>query len=192
MRLRQWLPLLISLMALLAAASALGISRESRQLAASEITVEEADALLTPTRLEGSQQLQFLAIFEVNILNENGPSVTLQKIAADPGAGFLVALKGHQVLAKDIACTAFPVNATVSEVQQNPSILKQSLANDLEQSKLALTIEPGKSKTVRFGVLMEVFDRLNQPIADMVLISAAFKFDNGRQKIFRKAIPLQP
>jgi hypothetical protein len=186
--------MLIGLIALAVAVMALFSARTAQQLALSEVTLEERSPLLTPVFNEGTNTWSYLAIYDVNITNVSGPEVKLTSISKEnSGTGFLVPLKGEEVLNTPLPYKAFMVEPTLSQIMADPKLLKTIVEQDMGQSvSLNVDLPPGASKSVRFGVSIAAYDNSNQPIAQVVLLSYRFQFDNGKSLLFRRGFPVQP
>ncbi len=191
---RSLYAILIALVALLVAVIALVNSKEAKQLALSEVSLEEGDAITQPIYDQAENRFYYLALYEVHITNLSGPTVILKEISppADD-AGLVVALKGDQVAAVDLKPLPFRIDYTLREIRENPRLLKDLTANQLEPGKLLnIAIKPGATKTVRFGVNLYPYDAQGQSLADMVLLSFRLVFDNGKAQLFRRGFPIMP
>jgi hypothetical protein len=186
--------MLVGVIALALAVVALYNAQVAKNLALSEVTLEERSPLLTPVFNEESGTWSYLAIYEVSLTNTSGPAITLASISKETsGAGFLVPLKGEEVVGTLLKYKAFMVEPTLPDIMANPKLLKSIVGNDMGESKVMnLPLAPGVSKSVRFGVSIDAYDSANQPVAQVVLLSFRFLFDNGKTLIFRRGFPIQP
>ncbi len=185
---------LISLVALLVSTIALYNAKNARQIALSEISVEERNSLITPVFDQQEGKWSYLAIYEMSVSNLGGPDVTLESVSkVTEGAGFLVPLSGQEILNETLKYKAFFVKPTLDEIRTNPKLLKTISQSDISATApLNLLIKNGESKTIRLGVLLDAFNKENKPIARVVLLSYRLNFSNGKSIIFRRGFPLQP
>lgn len=186
--------MLVGVVALALAVLALYNAQVAKNLALSEITLEERSPLLTPVYNEEKGTYTFLAIYEVSLTNTSGPAVTLTSISKEmSGAGFLVPLNGEEVAGTVLDYKAFIVNSTLTEIMANPKLLKSIVEKDMGEScAMNLPLAPGASKSVRFGVSVNAYDSAGGPVAQVVLLSYRLSFDNGKSLIFRRGFPIQP
>lgn len=186
--------ILIAVVALLLSILAFLNSKQAKDLALSEIAIEEGATWIQPVYDEETNRFYHLAFYEVHVSNLSGPSIILKQIAPpSDDAGFIVALKNQQVQPTDLQAQAFYLHRTLQEVQTNPKLLKEVATDALNaQRMLNLAIKPGESKTVRFGVNLYPYDAQGQQLADMALLSFRFIFDNGKTHLFRRGFPILP
>lgn len=186
--------MLVGVIALALAAFALYNAQAAKNLALSEVSLEERSPLLTPVFNQENGTWSFLAIYEVSLTNTSGPEVILTSISKETsGAGFLVPLKGEEVMGVVLDYKAFVVEPTLADIMANPKLLSGITEKDMGPSvALNLTLAPGVSKSVRFGVSLNPYDGTGQPVAQVVLLSYRLSFDNGKSLIFRRGFPIQP
>ncbi len=193
--------LLISLVALLVATVALFTAKQIRQdvqqvrqVALSEIEVTERNSLITPILDEESKRYRYLAIYEVGVTNLGGPDIVINELGKlTTGAGFIVLLKGDEVVSANPKYKAFLVEPTLQEIGANPKLLKTIMEKDMgEFTKLDLPLPFGSTKTLRFGVVLDAYDEANTPLANVLLLSYQLKFGNGKSYLFRRGFPIQP
>lgn len=187
--------LIIAVAGLVLAIVALNKAKEAKQLAISEVQIEETGSLITPVLdQEKNNAWSYLALYEIQISNLGGPSVTLENIAKhDEETGFLVLLKDQQVLLDTIEYRSIVCDRSLAEIRANPGVLKNLFNSDMGGSaNVNLIIDPGESKTLRFGVRAFPYNEENKPIADMLLLSYRLRFDTGKHYIFRRAFPIRP
>ncbi|NOY59920.1 MAG: hypothetical protein GXO75_13470 [Calditrichaeota bacterium] len=185
---------LISLLALIVAAVALYNAGIARQIALSQISVEERNSLATPVFDQQKGTWSYLAIYEVSVNNLGGPDITLDNVSkVSEGAGFLVLLRGQEIVNSALNYKAFLVKPTIGEIRANPKLIKTVAQTDIGAViPLNLLIKNGESKTIRLGVLLDAYDKENKPIARVVLLSYRFNFSNGKSYLFRRGFPIQP
>ena len=184
----------LALLALIMAFMARSDARRALNTALSEIEIEERNALTLPIYDEGTQKYSYLAIYEVSVNHCSGPAITLERLEkASLGSGYLVALQGTEVVPVDFASKFFLVSQSLNEIRRNPRMLKEITASDIgDYAQLDLELGVEQTKTVRFGVLLDVYDPVLESRAEVVLISYRFVFSNGKTSIFRRALPIQP
>jgi len=193
-RIRSIYSLLIALVALLIAVVAWVNSREARELALSEIALEEGSSLTIPVYDESQGRYSFVALYEVHVENLGGAAVKLEWLSpGDGAAGFLVTLKDGQVAAASLDAFAFLVDQPLAEIEKDGKKLQAAFQNKMkEHTPLELTIAAAESRIVRFGVHLSPYDAQNKPLVDMALLSFRFMFDNGKSQIFRRGFPITP
>ncbi|NIA31584.1 MAG: hypothetical protein GWP06_16960, partial [Actinobacteria bacterium] len=122
----------ISLLALIVAAVALYNAGIARQIALSQISVEERNSLATPVFDQQEGKWSYLAIYEVSVGNLGGPDVTLENVSkVSEGAGFLVPLRGQEIVNETLKYKAFLVKPTIGEIRANPKLLKTIAQADM-------------------------------------------------------------
>ncbi len=193
--------LLIALVALLVATIALFTAKQVRQsvqeikqVALSEIEVTERNSLLTPILDEENKRYRYLAIYEIGVTNLGGPDIVINELAKlTTGSGFIVMLKGDEVVSANPNYRAFLVEPTLQEIGANPKLLKALMEKDMGESlKLDLALPFGATKTLRFGVVLDAYRQDNSPLANVVLLSYQLRFSNGKSYLFRRGFPIQP
>ena len=186
--------MLIALVALALAVVALYSAHDARKLALSEITVEERVPLLTPIFNEETGTWSYIALYDVNITNMCGPDIILTSISKETtGGGFLVPLKGEEIISCPMTYKAFVVEPSFKEIMANPRLLKTLFHNDMgESAAVDLHLAAGATKSVRFGVSLDAYDSAKQPLAQVVLVSFRLLFNNGKSYLFRRGVPVQP
>jgi hypothetical protein len=185
---------LLSVIAIALSAIALFNANSAKKLALSEITVEEQNSLTTPVFDQSSQSWSFIALYELNVTNQSGPAATIEQLAkVNEGSGFIVPLKGQEILGNKIEHSAFLFNNPIAEIQANPRLLKDVTKNDIgESAQIAVHLENGSSKAVRFGVSLKAYNEENEPLAQVVLVSFKLIFDSGKTYTFRRGFPIPP
>jgi len=184
----------ISLFALIVATIALFIAKETKQLALSEITVEDRNSLVTPVFDQELGQWSYLAIWELSVTNQSGPPISLKSIEkVKEGSGFLVPLLKQEIVSKNIPYKSFLCDHSITEIRSNPKILKEVASKDMgEEAKVNLPISPGESKTIRLGITLKPYGDNNRPLASVILVSYKLQFSNGKSYVFRRGFPIQP
>ncbi len=192
MKIKSVLLIVIVTAALVISLLALNVANKAYRLALSDIQIEERNTLMTPVFDQETEQWSFLAIYEIGLTNQGTDRIVLNEISkVTEGMGFLVPLKGSDIVDKSPDCKAFMVEPTLAEIRTNPKLIKTISANDLgEAHSLKLELESGQTGTIRFGVLVNAYDENKAPIAQVILLSFRLKFDNGRIKIFRRGFPV--
>ncbi len=185
---------LIALVALLVATIALMMSREARSIARSEIRIEERNALTTPVYDEETEQWSFLAVFELSFTNVSGPEVQLARISTlDQGGGFVLPLKGDEVMDTELNPETFLVDPTLVDIRNNPALVRDLDSGQFEgESRLDLTLPHGQTKTIRLGTMVYPYlSESREQKATMILASFEFRFSTGKTDLFRRgfAIP---
>jgi hypothetical protein len=186
------LPIFVAVISLLVATIALYVAHSAKELALSEITVEEQNSLTTPIFDQQTNSWGFVALYELAISNQSGPAVVLETVAkAEEGSGFIVPLNGETVLDIPLENTAFVLDNSIEEIKSNPRLLKDLTKNDMGQYvSVNITLENGESKAVRFGLSLKAYDKSNEPLAQVVLISFKLFFSNGKTYTFRRGFPI--
>lgn len=184
----------VAVAAMILAVIALLFSIKTRWDALSEVSVDERDTLTSPVFDEKTGNWSYVAIFETNLTNEGSRKVVLRSVVkADNGAGFMVSLKQGEVENGEIQHSAFFVTPEIAEIKANPRLLRSIGQNKMDKKiKLDLFIGPGETKRLRFGVALEPYDRDQQNLADMVLLSFEMKFSTGKRRIFRRGVTIPP
>ncbi|MBN2412073.1 hypothetical protein JXQ31_10315 [candidate division KSB1 bacterium] len=192
MKIKSVLLIIVVAATLVISLLALNLANRAYRLALSDIQIEERNTLMTPVFDQETEQWSFLAIYEIGLTNQGPDRVVLNEIArVTDGMGFLVPLKGSDIVDKSPDYKAFMVEPTLAEIRTNPKLIKTISANDLGESRsLMLGLDSGQTKAIRFGVLVNAYDEAKVPIAQMILLSFRLKFDNGRIKIFRRGFPV--
>ncbi len=185
---------LISILALIVAAVALYNAGIARQIALSQVSVEERNSLATPVFDQQEGTWSYLAVYEVSVNNLGGPDIMLKNVSkVSEGAGFLVPLRGREIVNETLTYKAFLVKPTIDEIRANPKLLKTIAQVDMGAAiPLNLLIKNGESKTIRLGVLLDAYDKESKPIARVVLLSYRFNFNHGKSYLFRRGFPIQP
>ena len=81
----------------------------------------------------------------------------------------------------------------MNELFANPRLLKEMKKVTIQQSPLlSLSIDGGQTKVLRIGVLADIYKNPAELNTDMLLYTFKFIFDNGKNFIFRRAMPVQP
>lgn len=178
--------------ALVLSLMSLNRSNKAYKLALSDVQIEERNTLMTPVFDQETEQWSFLAIYEIGLTNQGPDKVVLTEIAkVTDGMGFLVPLKGSDIVDKSPDYKAFLVDPTLTDIRTNPKLIKTISANDMgDMQTLKLELASGQTRSVRFGVLVNAYDANKAPIAQMILLSFRLKFDDGRIKIFRRGFPV--
>ncbi|MBN1561943.1 hypothetical protein JW998_16950 [candidate division KSB1 bacterium] len=191
--------LITALVALLAIAGillgglALSQARSARQLALSEVIVEEVNSLSTPVFDQDSGQYSYLTLYDISIANMSGPRLTLQRVKKATGAGFLAMLKGKDVVSLKVNEKAFVSDVGSTAVKNEPRLLKTVGQQDMgESSTVNIVIEPGETKVLHLGLTLQPFDADAQPLAHVALVAWELEFDNGKSYIFQRGFPIYP
>jgi len=165
-----------------------------RDLALSEIEVEERDALSTPVLDQASQKYSFITIYEIDVTNVSGPDVVLSHIKKPQGgSGFIVPVKEGEVLSKNFSARAFVSSYSISEIKENPKRLRELTQQEMgDLHEVNLSLKSGESRSVRIGVSIDPYDENNQPKANLVLTSFEFVFNTGKSYVFRRGFPIYP
>jgi hypothetical protein len=200
-KIQQLYTLLIGLAALLVATIALCIAKQGKeiaeqatQIAKSEIEVTERNSLATPIFDEASGKYRFLVIYEIGVSNLGGPDIQISELRKMAGStGFLVLLKGQEIVNDRPAYQAFLAEPTLTEISANPKLLKTVMEKEMgESAALNYPLPLGATKTLRFGVVVDIYDQNNAPLANILLISYQLAFSNGKSYLFRRGTPLPP
>jgi len=188
------LVLLIALIALLVAAIALYQAKSARDLARSDVAVEENNSMITPLYDQEKNSWSYLAVYEISVSNLCGPVLQWQEVKPSTQAGgFLVGLKNEQFVSPSVSYQAFVCEPTLAQIQANPKLIRElSKKPFLEPVHLNHALAPGESKSIRLGVIVQAFDANGQSLVDMVLLSFDLSFDHDRQYVFRRGFPIQP
>lgn len=188
------LVVLLSVIAIVLSTVSLFNAQSAKKLALSEITVEEQNSLTTPVFDKGSQSWSFIALYELNVTNQSGPDAKIEKLSkVSDGSGFIVPLKDQEILENHINHNAFLFNNPIAEIKANPRLLKDITKSDMgENAQIAIHLANGESKAVRFGVSLKAYNKDNEPLAQVVLVSFKLYFDNGKTYTFRRGFPIPP
>lgn len=189
-----FLILLIALVALVVAVIALVTAKGAREIALSEVTVEEGETVTLPLFDEEQERFSFLVLVELHITNQGGPAVEVLQLSRNTSdAGFLVGLKNQEIQSGDLKPQFHAIEQPFSELQANPRLLKEALRqNPLHDIPIRHMLESGQSKTVRYAVHFFPYDDGKQNLADLVLISTRLTFANGAIRMMRHGYPILP
>lgn len=184
--------LLIALFALLVAAVALYQARTAKELALSDLTVEENNSLITPLYDQETGAWSYLAIYDIAVTNLSGPTLQWLYVQQNQkGGGFLVGVKNGELTAPSLAFTAFHCEPTLAEIQANPKLIRDLVKKEFTHPLMFnYALHAGESKSVRLGVMVQAFDQQQRPLVDTVLLSFGLTFDHDRQYTFRRAFPV--
>jgi hypothetical protein len=188
------LSVVLAAAALLLAIFALVQIKSVRQLALSELVIEEHDSLSAPVFDEEKQTFSFVTLFDISITNHSGPAVTLTSVQKIPSSKqFLTLLKNEEIVNADVQTRAFPLESSSAEVQANPRMLKTLMSQDMgESANFNVSVAPGATKIFHLGVALSPYNVEKQAVATAALCSFELKFDNGKTYIFRRAFPITP
>ena len=191
---------LLGVLVVLAAAAlvvgviALKTAKNAQQLALSEFVVDEVNSLSTPVLDENSGGYSFLTMYDISIANMSGPALTLTSVQkAHSGGGFLTLLSGEDVVDDDVEERAFVSDKNIAAIKANPGLLKGLLKSDMGESySTAVAIEPGETKILHVGVVLNPYSDDGEPVAKVALASWQLNFDNGKTFVFRRGFPIYP
>lgn len=185
---------IIAIAALVVGIMALQQAKSARELALSEISIEEMNSLSTPVLNEETNAYSYLTLYDISIANMSGPSVTLQAVKkATSGAGFLAMLKGQDVVSVQVHAKAFISEKSSSAIKADPRLLKTIGQTDMgEDEELDLTIDPGETKIIHIGIALEPYDANKEALANMALVSFELAFTNGKNYSFQRGFPIYP
>jgi len=187
--------LLLALAALFISVLAYKQSEKAIQISLSEISVEEKNTFTTPVYDEASKTWNYLAIYEIGITNQGGPPAELTSVKkSSEGSGFIVALKGDEVVNKDIEHSFFLVDASIQEILSDPRLIRKfQEKSSIFSIDMGIKITSGETKTFRIGSILQIYgDDPARPLADMLLLSYELSFANGKNYIFRRGFPVRP
>ncbi|NLP12148.1 hypothetical protein GX408_17240 [bacterium] len=186
--------LLIALFALLIAVIALYRANTAHQLALSDLSIEESDALITPLYDESDGSWTYLAVYEISVSNLCGPPVQWISIApAQDAGGFLKGLKNGGIVSPALSYQAFICGPTLADLQADPKLIRGLTEKPITGTTLLhYTLKAGENRTQRVGVLVQAFDAQQNALADMVLLSLDLSFDHHRRYTFRRGFAVQP
>lgn len=186
----KYLGLILSIIAIAIAVWAGLTARAARKIALSSVKVMETNTLMTPVFDEAANKMGFLAIYELALTNTGRYDIVLENIdQVVEGTGFIVFLKSGSVIAPEIEHLEFLVDPTISEIQQNPKLIKALFENKMAASHMVnLPVEKNKTRFVRLGLYFLPYDANGQPLADSALISFQLFFSNGTSELIRQAI----
>ena len=189
-----WLAMAVAVAALIVGLMAWLQASKARNLALSELEIEERDALSTPLLDQESGEYGYVSIYDLSVTNVSGPPVTLERISKlQDNANFVVTLQGNQVVSPEMDPTAFLPDVSINEIEENPKLLREMIKEDIgEAAALEIKIKPGQTKSVRVGVFLKPYDDAKQPLAKVVLTSFRLEFDNGKSYVFRRGFPVLP
>ena len=184
----------VSVASLFMAGFALLTSHQAKNLALSDISIEEKNSFSTPVFDQNTGKNSYLTIYELAISNLGGPDVELVRLSkVQEGAGYLVPLKDQQIMNQDIEAISFLVEPTISTLMQEPKRLREITKEDMgPAADLSVVIKNGETKTLRFGISLQPYDDQNNPVAQVVLVSFRLEFNNGKNYIFRRGFPIKP
>ena len=189
-----WLAMAVAVAALIVGLMTWLQASKARNLALSELEIQERDALSTPLLDQGSGDYGYVSIYDISITNVSGPAITLEEISKlKDNANFVVTLSGEKVVTPKTNPSAFLPDVSINEIEQNPKLLREMIKEDIgESAAVSIKIEPGQTKSVRVGVYLEPYDAEKQPVANVVLTSFRLEFDNGKSYVFRRGFPVLP
>ena len=184
--------IVLAAIALVTAAFTLTRLDAVRQIALSEISVEEHNSLITPVFDQASDQMNFVAIYELGISNLSGPDLILETVEKADDLDFIVGLKGPDIVNIDLEGKAFLVEPALREIQSNPRLLTQLNQESIEEkAKLNVQLQSGKSKNIRVGFYLSPYQN-QESLVNMALVSFKLTFSNGKTSYFRRGFPIQP
>jgi hypothetical protein len=61
-----------------------------------------------------------------------------------------------------------------------------------EGQELNLAVEPGETKIVHVGIMMQPYGVDKDALASLALVSYELEFDNGKSYIFQRGFPIFP
>jgi hypothetical protein len=189
----------LSIIAVLVAILALGFSIFTqtcivnvKQIALSEVSVEEHNSLITPVFDQASEQMNFVAIYELSISILSGPDLILETVEKADDLDFIVGLKGPDIVNIDLEGKAFLVEPALREIQSNPRLLTQLNQESIEEkAKIMVKLQSGKSKNIRVGFYLSPYQN-QESLVNMALVSFKLTFSNGKTSYFRRGFPIQP
>jgi hypothetical protein len=163
-----------------------------KKIALSEISVEEHNSLITPVFDQASEQMNFVAIYELGIANLSGPDIALKTIEKADDLDFIVGLKGPDIVNIDLNGKAFLVEPALGEIQSNPRLLTDLHQNSIaEKADINIELQAGKSKKIRVGFYLSPYQG-QESLVSMALVSFKLTFSNGKTSYFRRGFPVQP
>jgi hypothetical protein len=185
---------LIALAGLVVGLVALQRTTIVRELALSEIVVEEANSLSSPVFHEESNTYSYLALYDISIANMSGPAVTLERVKKSrAGAGFLTLLKEKDIVSFETQEKAFISEQGSAAIKSNPRLLKAIGQQDMgEASDVNLQIAPGETKVIHVGLTLEPYGAEMRALANMGLVSFELEFNNGKRYVFQRGFPIYP
>ncbi|MBD3376404.1 hypothetical protein GF406_15320 [candidate division KSB1 bacterium] len=189
----------LAIIAVCLALIALGLSifiltfiEDIKKIALSEISVEEHNSLITPVFDQASEQMNFVAIYELGVSNLSGPDIVLETIEKADDLDFIVGLKGPDVVNIDLKGKAFLVEPALGEIQSNPRLLTNLHQNPIaEKADVNTALQAGKSKKLRVGFYLSPYQD-QESLVNMALVSFKLTFSNGKTSYFRRGFPIQP
>ncbi len=189
-----YLTLLIALAALVVAVIALVTAKGAKEMALSEVTIEEGETVTLPLFDEEQNRFSFLVLVELHISNQGGPAVELLQLSRNlADAGFLIGLKNQEIQSGDLKPQFYAIEQPFSELQANPRLLKDVLKQSpVQDIPIRHTLESGQSRTVRYAVHFFPYDDGKRTLADLVLISTRLTFANGAIRMMRHGYPILP
>jgi len=185
---------IISIAALILGFLAMNQAKTAKELALSEINIEEVNSLNTPVLNEETNTYSFLTLYDISVANMSGPAVTLVSLKkASQGAGFLTLLKGQDVVAIDVKEKAFLSEKSSSAIKADPRLLKSIGNEDMGDGvKVNVAIAPGETKVIHIGISLDSYDADKELLANMALVSFELEFDNGKSYFFQRGFPIYP
>lgn len=186
--------LFVAIAALILGSVALQQALTAKKIALSEIDIEEINSYTTPVFTEESQSYEYLAMYDISIANRCGPKVVLETIAKlNEGSGFLTLIQGEEVVGNEIDAKVFVGEKSINEIKGNPRLLKQIAKVDMgDRYEIGLSLQPGETKIIHIGIILNPYSEDLQPVANMVLVSFQFQLDIGKEYIFRRGFPVYP
>jgi hypothetical protein len=185
---------LLAIVGIILGAMALRQAHIARQLALSEIVVEEANSMSTPVFDQDTNHYSYLTLYDISIANMSGPTVTLRRVRKSAASGgFLAMLKGNEVVSLQVNEKAFVSAQGSAAIKNDPRLLKSIGQQDMgESASVNIEIKPGEAKVLHIGLTLEPYDINMQALADVALVSWELEFDNGKSYIFQRGFPLYP
>jgi len=186
--------LLIALFALFIAVIALYRANIAHQLALSDLSIEESNALIPPLYDESDGSWTYLAVYELSVANLSGPPVHWLSIGpAQDAGGFLKGLKNGGIVSPALSYRAFLCAPTLADLQADPKLIRGVTEKPITgTTPLDYTLAAGENRTLREGVIVQTYDAQQTALADMVLFSLDLFFDHHRRYTFRRGFPVQP
>ncbi|MBN1482324.1 hypothetical protein EH223_09015 [candidate division KSB1 bacterium] len=197
MKVNALLLLLIAILAigaLVVSFVALNRAQSARELALSEIIVEEANSMSTPVYHEETNKYGYLTLYDISIANMSGPALKLDRVAkTTSGVGFLSLLKGPDLVNAQVNAKAFISEKGSAAIKNEPRLLKSIGLEDMGDAvEVGMTIAPGETKVIHLGLTLEPYTADMRAVANMALVSFELLFDNGKSYIFQRGFPIYP
>lgn len=185
--------LIVALLSVLISGYALLQLNQVKHMALSELSFAPKQLFNTPVLDQKNNRFGMISIYEYRITNDAGPPVNLLSVeGSERNTDFVVALKDDKVTGGDFNALLFTVPYSVKEIQKDPAKLRDCMQNGTHTIEMDHLIESGATHRIRIGISFHPYDEQQKPLADYLLTSLIFKFDNQKHYTVRQGFRVIP